>query len=98
MTASNTRALAHHLRSGDAINMAHRVAAATAIDTLLDAIEAGGMVQPRQAPQMDLGPLRELRAWHASLRDALSSVSPSRARHVAAVAALNAYFPEGDRL
>lgn len=72
-------------------------AAAAAIDALLDAIEAGGMVQPRPAPAMDLGPLRELRAWHGSmLRD---SLDPAVIRtHHAWVRVLNSYFPEGDRL
>lgn len=97
----NTRRLADLLRQAttqdESMAFTTCIEAAAAIDALLDAIEAGGMVQPRPAPVMDLGPLRELRAWHGSmLRD---SLDPAVIRtHHAWVRVLNSYFPEGDRL
>lgn len=93
---STTRRMAHRLRF-EQPRPHERIEAAAAIDALLDAIEAGGMVQPRPAPVMDLGPLRELRAWHGSmLRD---SLDPAVIRtHHGWVRVLNSYFPEGDRL
>lgn len=100
LSRSTTRALADHLRSGVEITMHHRVSAAAAIDALLDAIEAGGMVQPRQAPQMDLGPLRELRAWHRARHDIIppGTLGDAKSSHARAVLTLNRYFPQDDQL
>ena len=100
MTAA-TRAIAARLRTYvndvDEAPALAIIEAAAAIDALLDAIEAGGMVQPRPAPLMDLGPLRELRAWHLRLSSTQLSLE-SRQWHRAQVDTLNVYFPEGDQL
>ena len=102
MTAA-TRALAAQLRTYvndvDEAPALAIIEAATAIDALLDAIEAGGMVQPRPAPVMDLGPLRELRAWHVGMIDRYEGFNTIvAAGHRMALRKLNQYFPEGDRL
>ena len=94
-----TRKLAEVLRSGDRIDITHRAAAAGAIDALLDAIEAGGMVQPRPAPVMDVGPLRVLRQWHIGMirrfdgADAIVTEG-----HRMALRKLNAYFAQDDQV
>lgn len=95
--ANPTRHLAQQLRDSPVgASPADCRAAAAVIDALLDAIEAGGMVQPRPAPVMDLGPLRELRQWHRN--QANDTAGMQGALHRDAVAKLNAYFPEGDKL
>lgn len=68
---------------------------AETIDALLDAIEAGGMVQPRPAPVMDLGPLRELRQWHLNWMRERPRFTDL---HREAVSKLNLYFPQDDQL
>lgn len=96
-----TRQLAQSLRDspvGASPSDCH--AAAAAIDALLDAIEASGMVQPRQAPQMDLGPLRAVRAWHGLQADnqrALGNFSAERF-HNDVAKKLNVYFPQDEQL
>lgn len=93
-----TRDLAHRLRTeSPMLGMRHEAAAA--IDALLDAIEAGGMVQPRPAPVMDLGPLRGLRQWHVGMIHRFEgSDTIVTEGHRMALRKLNQYFPEGDRL
>lgn len=95
-----TRQLAQSLRDSPVgASPADCCAAATAIDALLDAIEAGGMVQPRQAPVMDLGPLRELRQWHIGMIRRFDGTDTTVTEgHRMALRKLNQYFPEGDRL
>ncbi len=98
MTAA-TRKLAEVLRSGDRIDITHRAAAAGAIDALLDAIEAGGMVQPRPAPGLpDMAGLRTVRSWHYTQLMGLRQSDGAREFHALMVGRLNYYFPEGDRL
>lgn len=73
------------------------IAAASTISALMDVIEAGGMVQPRPAPVMDLEPLRSLRDWHLRLSTTQMSLE-SRKWHRGVVDSLNAYFPKDDQL
>lgn len=92
-----TRALAQRLRADPTITQAH--AAAAAIDALLDAIEVGGMVQPRPAPVMDLGPLRAVRDFNvnrAAVADGQNDIRAA-AMYREFARQLNIYFPQDDQ-
>lgn len=94
-----TRQLAQSLRDSPVgASPADCRAAATAIDALLDAIEAGGMVQVRQAPQMDLGPLRHVRQWHHAQSQNPNQSAVMREFHENNAKRLNVYFPPNDQL
>jgi hypothetical protein len=98
---SSTRHLSWRLRQDPNFTRDDRLQAAAAIDALLDAIEAGGMVQARQVPPVaNLDHLRNLRAFNfnrAELADAQGDIRTA-AIYRGFVASLNCYFPYGDAL
>lgn len=95
---NSARQFATQLRTDPNVTTAMIVRAADAIDLLLDIIEGQrGFAGPGLQVSKEL---RDLRGWHRVQEDrAARDIQPAAASfHRKQVAALNQYFPEGDKL